>query len=308
MHILITGASGFVGGSLVEYLAQVPTLSITATGRSQTSRFAAYSNVRYVALDLTAEVGILACDVCIHCAGLADDRSSAEMLWRNNVQATQNLLTALSEQCKLLIFISSASVYDFADGLPKCENDAQLLNTLSEYGRTKLQAEHLVEKARIPSIYMLRPRAVYGRGDRVLMPRILGLIRGGYITVPGKLRTQTSLTHIQNLCSAVLLAMQQSADGVHCYNIADAEVYPLKKVIAAMAQQAQGKTVRFVHIPIGLVRLLIWIADIFGRKIALTAQSLNYITQDSMLSIAKAQRELAYAPEKEFFGSVNELI
>jgi nucleoside-diphosphate-sugar epimerase len=134
MKILVTGASGFIGGNLVEMLAADEQNDILATGRSLTNKFDPYPNVTYFQQDLSVAVPDQNCDVCIHCAGLADDRSSIEQFITHNVKATENLLHAV-RHCKVLIFISSASVYDFADGKVKFEEDAHMSTTFLYMGR-----------------------------------------------------------------------------------------------------------------------------------------------------------------------------
>src|SRR6218665_2924874 len=109
MNILVTGASGFIGGYVVVQLAKNPSYSIIATGRSYTSAFSAYSNVKYVQADLTQHFPNISCDVCIHSAGLADDKSTAKQFERNNVEATNRLLISLNG-CKTFIHISSSSI------------------------------------------------------------------------------------------------------------------------------------------------------------------------------------------------------
>ncbi|NJL74876.1 MAG: NAD(P)-dependent oxidoreductase [Saprospiraceae bacterium] len=240
MNILITGASGFIGGSIAQTLAGNAQHRILATGRSNTKKFIHYPNINYFQQDLSQKMARLSVEVCIHCAGLADDNATKEQFEQHNVLATKHLLQALMD-CKVLIFISSASVYNFQDGKAKCEEDANLNKSSSLYGRSKLRAEHLVQNSGIPSIYILRPRAVYGTGDSVLLPRILKLIKGNKMIIPSRLGAQSSLTHIQNLCEVVTKAIAQSKSGVHVFNIADPKIYHLKTVFSEILIQKVGK-------------------------------------------------------------------
>lgn len=303
MKILITGASGFIGGKLVECLARDYTSEITATSRSETNRFSTYQNVEYVRLDLSQEIPEQICDVCIHCSGLADDQSSEEDFYVNNVKATQNLLNSLKD-CKLFIFISSASVYDFSDGQMKHESDSEMRASLSNYGKSKLAAESLVKESEIPSIYILRPRAVYGPGDRLLLPRILRMIRMNRMVVPASaLSARASLTHIYNLCEVVNKSVLQSKKGIHILNVADKVEYPLKSVFAEILHRKCGKR-SFIPIPTSLLRFVVRMNSMLGRKSQLSIQALNYLTQHSVLSVEKAQKELDYVGVYNFYDSI----
>jgi nucleoside-diphosphate-sugar epimerase len=305
MTILVTGASGFIGGHVVEQLAKESAHRIVATGRSKTDRFKELERVQYVPLDLSQSMPEQLCDVCIHAAGLADDQSTTEQLEQNNVVATARLLQAIPT-CKVFIYISSASVYNFADGKVKHEQDAHLDATLSLYGRSKLNGEKQVQESNIPSVYILRPRAVYGPGDRVLMPRILKLVRQRSILVPGPFNALSSLTHVQNLYESIQCCLQNAKPGQHIYNVADQSAYRLKEVIEAIAyRKYQHKN--FLHVPIPLVKASMYMQRMLGRKSVITEQSLNYMTQDSVLSIDKARRELGYTGASHFFSSLDQL-
>jgi nucleoside-diphosphate-sugar epimerase len=305
MTILVTGASGFIGGHVVAQLARTRAHRIIATGRSLTDRFKTMERVDYFPRDLRQTFPDTSCDVCIHAAGLADDQSKAEQFEQNNVEATVRLLQAIPS-CKVFIYISSASVYDFSDGKVKTEADAQLDTTTSQYGRSKLNGELKVKASGIPSVYILRPRAVYGPGDRVLLPRILKLIRQRRIFVPGAFNALTSLTHVQNLYEGIQACIQQARPGQHTYNIADQSVYRLKEVIGAIAHRKHNHQ-NFVHVPLPIVKASMSIQQALGKKSVVTQQSLNYMTQDSVLSIDKVQAELGYRANFNFFSSLDQL-
>ncbi|MCE6991843.1 NAD-dependent epimerase/dehydratase family protein [Dyadobacter sp. CY323] len=278
---------------------------IWATGRSFTNKFDPYINVTYFQQDLSADIPDQDCDVCIHCAGLADDKASKEQFDNHNVKATENLLRAV-RHCNLLIFISSASVYDFADGTVKFEQDAHMNNHLSLYGQSKLLAEEVVRASGINSVYILRPRAVYGRGDRVLLPRILGLVRNGKMILPRKLSSRASMTHIGNLSEMVVKCFAQSAPGTHIFNVADKITYDLKSVFGEILKQKSGSKA-FVFIPMPIVAFFVFVGSYLGVGGRLSKQALKYVTEDSVISVEKAEKLLGYAGQHEFFSSMGEL-
>ncbi|MCE7040217.1 NAD(P)-dependent oxidoreductase [Dyadobacter sp. CY312] len=305
MKILVTGASGFIGSNIVESLAAYETNDIWATGRSFTLKFDHFENVTYFQLDLSEGLPDLIFDVCIHCAGLADDKATREQFNKHNVKATENLLRAL-RGCKTFIFISSASVYDYADGKVKYEEDAHLDNDLSLYGHSKLLAEDLVRASGICSVYILRPRAVYGRGDRVLLPRILGLIRRGRMILPANVTGKASMTHVQNLAEVVQKCIGQSAAGIHVFNVADKRIYDLREIFGAILQRKFGKK-RFFYIPGSVVVFFVFLGSYLRGAGRLSRQSLKYITEDSVIDVGKVEKLVGYKGQHEFFNSVADL-
>lgn len=305
MKILVTGATGFIGGEIVEMLAKDKQINIEATGRSNTNRFIGYTNVTYFQQDLCVEIPLQNCDVCIHSAGLADDQSTEEEFYRNNIEATENLLKALTN-CKLFIYISSASVYDFSDGKIKTEMDTSHTKKISLYGKSKLYSEKIVLSSPIKSVYILRPRAVYGKGDRVLLPRILKLIKKNKMIVPSKLSTKTSLTHIQNICEVVNKSIKQSKPGKHIYNVADKVEYDLKTVFSEILYKKTGAK-KIIQIPFWLVKLLVGINKVLGRKTNFNHQSIDYISQNSTLSLKRIEQDLGYQGKCNFLESIDQL-
>jgi 2-alkyl-3-oxoalkanoate reductase len=305
VRILVTGASGFIGGYVVKQLARNSTYSIIATGRSQTSLFEDITNVDYFQADLSKRVKNVSCDVCIHCAGLADDNSTEEEFEQSNVLATELLLRTI-KSCKTIIHISSSSVYDFSKEEVKTENDAELDSNLSLYGISKLKSEGLIRKSGIPSIYILRPRAVYGPGDRILLPRILKLIKKSIIMAPGSFKVRTSLTHVQNLYEAIEKSLIQSKRGIQIFNIADSCVYNLRDVVGQIAyHKYQHKN--HLHIPIWFIRWIIFLSSTLRIRLPITNQSLNYISQNSVLSTHAAKHSIDYQGNCIFFESIDQL-
>ena len=105
--------------------------------------------------------------------------------------------------------IGSASVYD--PRVPQVaarERDAPVPpgRYLNAYGRAKAAQEGVV-LARRPDALVLRPRAVWGPGDRTLLPRVMARARGGVLPLPGGGRRPASMTYIDSLVLAVTAAL-----------------------------------------------------------------------------------------------------
>jgi len=99
---------------------------------------------------------------------------------------TKNLLKAAkSKKVKKFIFISSPSVYfRFKHQLDLKESDI-LPKPINIYSSSKREAEKLVQSSGIPYV-ILRPRALIGRGDKVIIPRILRAHREGRLMRMGR--------------------------------------------------------------------------------------------------------------------------
>lgn len=283
MRILVTGASGFIGGTIARQLSK--TFDVVGTGRSSCPSDFPSLGIEYLQLDLLQDLPQLDHEACIHCAGLADDQSTMEELMAHNVSATVNLIQGLS-QCSIFIFISSSSVYDFKQYPEAKEEHATLSAHLSDYGRSKLLAEQAVLKAPFKSTCILRPRAVYGAGDRTLFPRIANRFKNGRISVPGDLRVLSSLTHVDNLVEVIQCALDKPMKGASIYNVADIQAYELRDVFRQIGLLKHPK-VQIRSVPTHLVRWLVRVCKWLKIRIPLSSQSIDYITQTSTLNTTK---------------------
>ncbi|MEL6925461.1 MAG: NAD(P)-dependent oxidoreductase, partial [Bacteroidota bacterium] len=248
MKIAITGATGFVGAQLVRHFAKAGH-QIIAIGRTEHPPTKLTQQAAYMRADINDPLPAIDCDVCIHTAGLADDRAGRDALMRVNCVGTQHVFEACAG-AKVFIHISSASVYATGDVLHK-EADEPALEALSWYGQSKRRAEQylLRENKTRPwqGLFILRPRAIYGVGDRVLLPRILKLKKGNWLPVPGDLRVRASLTHIRNLIHAVDCCLQMKVQKAEIYNVCDDQVYELRRVVQQLMEARYGSCPRMLR-------------------------------------------------------------
>ncbi len=164
---LVTGASGFIGGRLRDALLAdgVDVVAIRRGGSPASSKGrsveAAYDDVD----SLRAVVSQERPDVVFHVAGVTKGVTFED--FRNgNVTPTANLLAALkAEHPKLRRFVQVSSQTSYGPSTPSrptIEDDPR--RPVEFYGRSKLEAEILVERSGLP-FTIVRPSGVYGPGD-----------------------------------------------------------------------------------------------------------------------------------------------
>jgi nucleoside-diphosphate-sugar epimerase len=206
MKILLTGASGFVGSSLMAWAAaNHPEVAIHGIGR----RPMPFANYSQHDLTLPFDDGETP-DVVIHAAARSLPWGSAAEFERQNVVATRNILEFCERRgVGTFIYISSSSVF-------YREEDQELLSEQSpigpsfvnHYARTKFEGECLARKFSGRSV-ILRPRAVFGPGDTVLFPRILQAAQAGKmyrLDRGGAPSARGDLIYIDSLCDYILRA------------------------------------------------------------------------------------------------------
>ncbi|KUJ81467.1 MULTISPECIES: SDR family oxidoreductase [Microbulbifer] len=143
MNVLVTGASGLLGRSVLGRLQRDPRLRVTGSALSR-------ANNDLVALDLNDSKAVsdaldsLQPGVVIHCAAERwPDRcaEAPERSWQLNVQATESLARQCEATGARLIYISTDYVFD-GSAPPYAVDDTP--NPLNFYGRSKLAGERVI--------------------------------------------------------------------------------------------------------------------------------------------------------------------
>lgn len=175
MKILITGASGFVGGALLGRLRGSAGIDACGTGRRP------LPVPGYVCADLTRPLEIeFEPDVVVHAAARAAPWGTPKAFYEQNVLATQRVVEFCERSGfpRLVNISTSAVFYRNEDQLGLTERSPIGPRFVNAYARTKREAELLVERYR-GSWITLRPRAVFGPGDTTVFPRIVRAAREG---------------------------------------------------------------------------------------------------------------------------------
>ena len=168
-------------------------------------------------------------------------------------------------------------------------------------------AENAVQNAEIPSIYIIRPRAVYGEHDRILLPRIENSFKNGKMTIPGNLEVKSSLTNIQNILEVIHCALLEKKKAVSIYNVADSKLYILRDVFTKVGL-LNNKKVKFKQVPVWLTRSLVIFCTHLKIPISFSQQSIEYITHESTLDTSKVKENLKVKLDcdfDEFVGLLN---
>jgi nucleoside-diphosphate-sugar epimerase len=139
------------------------------------------------------------CDAVVHGAGAVRGNSQSDFD-RVNVAGTANLLAAISAQTQppRLLLLSSIVARE-----PQ----------LSWYSHSKREGEKLLEQLSTRHWIILRPPAVYGPGDKEMLP-IFQCMQRGVAPVPGSPDARTSLIHVTDLVHAIVACLQnEGANG-----------------------------------------------------------------------------------------------
>jgi len=306
MKIAITGVTGFVGGHLVRRLS-AKGHQVIGVGRQATPPKALAQLCEYVQADVSQPIPNIDCDIAIHSAGLASDRGSYDDFYQANVKGTEHFYQA-THSAKRFIQISSASVYPLTEKIIQ-ESDALLETCPSIYGKTKMLAEdYLLGLTDNKPKLLIRPRAIYGANDRVILPRILNMAKRGKITVPGDLRVNISMTHIDNLMDAIELGFDYDAPQATVLNVCDEEVYSLRDIVTKLIEKAHKEALPVRSLSPKFVKTIAKIGLSLGINMPFTPQSIDYVTNSTVLDLSKTKATLGYKAQTDFWKEVDGIV
>jgi len=265
--ILVTGAAGFIGSSVVKKLSAQGTKVVALDGllgglypeQEKSARFHDISmlpGVETFQLDLrTGDLGQLPRDIThvineAAMPGLGLSWSNFELYSSCNLSATARLLDASREwDIERFVQISTSSVY----GTNAVGDESLETAPVSPYGATKLAAEHLAlahwRDSGIP-VTILRYFSVYGPGQRPDMAYrkfISRALAGEPIDRYGSGEQSRSNTYIEDCVAVTISAMHNSQPG-EIYNIAGAAERSLNEALGIIENHI-GRKISINQLP-----------------------------------------------------------
>ena len=256
--IMLTGATGFVGGAVLTQLMQQPDLAIRTFGRRITVELSVNTsaNVSHFIgeIDSATDYSATLCDIdaIIHCAArthiMHDEVADPLAEYRRvNVEGTLNLARqGVAAGIKRFVYLSSIKVNGESTtlGSPFYESDS--LSTKDFYGQSKAEAElQLIKLANTTGleVVIIRPTLVYGPGVKANFSSLMNLVSKG-VPLPFGCITQNkrSMVSVTNLVDLIITCIDHPKAANQVFLVSDDHDVSTSEMVREMAKALDKPT------------------------------------------------------------------
>ena len=275
--VLITGAGGFIGSNIVNEFLKNGFKIYAIIHNSLPEEFEHNRQVELIKCDVTDNKAVSSMfeylsqkpEIIVHVAGLASDVGADEIFRKLNYESVK-IMAQLP--CKRFIYISSTDVYGIKDfngeneeELPMCEFPK------NPYPKYKIKSELWLKGNLTSEKYVIiRPAAVWGKGDRTLEKRFLGFLRmSPFIVHFGKWKGKNRwpLANVETLAKVVFSCCLTDEFTGQAVNIIDTKRTTIDEYYRELiGEYFPDKKFRTITLPM-------WI----GKIIGLTSTVLSYV-------------------------------
>jgi dihydroflavonol-4-reductase len=316
MKALVTGASGFIGSTLIEELGTLG-FEVHAMMRKTSSDSNLESNggklkFQRVEGDLSDETSLRAAvknvDYIFHLAGVTAARNR-EAYFEFNAEGTERLARVTAEerpQLQRFVYVSSLAAAGPARGLePLIENDEP--RPVSLYGKSKLEGERaLLRYKSVYPISIIRPPMVYGPRDKGVFTMIQSVARN-LMPILGASEGDEkyySLIHVRDLCRGIVqsaVAQPSKVPSGEIFYLANSRYHTYREIMGVIAETLGRDPLR-IRVPrlavTAIATVLSGAGWLLRRNFSLNLDKLNELNPDYWIcSSQKARDLLGFEPE-----------
>ena len=296
--ILITGASGFIGGHLMNSLKQDGKDVVGVDLKSDCKDV--------IKADLskpeTVKDALKGCSIVIHTAAMVSNAMSDEAMWKTNVVNTSSLIK-LAIECSVKRFVHISSIVVYGN-IAECEISEKMPvnSTGGNYVHTKILSEHALLQAKLKNdieLIILRPGDVYGPGSRPWIIEPIKAIKNKQFMLPSNGQGFFRPVFIDDLIKGIKLACHAESASGEIINLS-CEGYVTTEEYFTYHYQWLGKSKPLVvSTKTALILSIIttFIFKLFGRLNEASPATVHQLSTKSWYSIKKAQKLLGWRPE-----------
>ncbi len=310
MKVLVTGATGFTGGHLAQYLAGRGDEVRALVRPKSRARFDASElpkrGVRAYEGDLTDSASLRRAmegvEVAYHIAATYREAGQPDSAYRAiNVDGTRNLLAvAKAFNVRRVVHCSTGGVHGHIANPPATENAP--FNPGDVYQETKLAAEQLARSYGVSTgldVVVARPIGIYGPGDTRFLRMFKGLARGRFPMI-GSGQAFYHLTYVEDLIEGFRLCGTVPAAKGRTYILAGPRYTTLEELVQLVAKELKAEPPR-MHWPVWPF----WTAGLLCETVCVPLRieppiyrrRVDFYTKSRAFDTTRARTELGFSPK-----------
>jgi nucleoside-diphosphate-sugar epimerase len=316
MRMLVTGATGFIGGHLAQRLRtlghEVRGL-VRSDGKGAELKRIGVELIRGdVTLPASLAPAVRGIEIVFHTAALVTDWGPWPAFQSVTVDGTTNMLQAAAEaKVARFLHVSTANVYE--------DRTARKLRVITEeaphqgggdraygyYSSSKVLAEDAVRKFQnergLPAT-IVRPTWVYGPGDYTILPRLLEHLESRFSFWIGGRNPVVDPIYVTDVVECAILAATMPIAVGQAYNVSPDREIRLRDFLGRMCAEMRLPVPRWA-MPLAVARAAAFVMGAYAKLTrsldppALTRAGLALFSDDQHFSSAKAARELCWKPK-----------
>ena len=210
----------------------------------------------------------------INLAAMHRDDDSVDDYYLVNVKGSENICEiALKKNCKNILFFSTVAIYGKAHPLAD-EQTAQ--KPYNHYGKSKKKAEEVYldwqKKGENHSLTIIRPTAVFGKGNRGNIFNLISQIKKGPFFMIGNGNNIKSIAYVENLVEFTLYLLRLKKK-IKIHNYVDEPQITLKELVLFIREQFNIKTkLRYLPYPIAFLggTIFDFLSKILNKKLKIS--------------------------------------
>ncbi|HID34387.1 MAG TPA: SDR family NAD(P)-dependent oxidoreductase [Anaerolineae bacterium] len=309
LTILVTGATGFIGGHLARRLVQEGA-RVRALVRSPRKAAAlADLGIEIIPGDITDRDGVRratrGASIVYHAAAWADEQGDRDAVWAVNVTGTQHMVdAAIAEGVARFIHLSSCAVYGSRQQMD-IDESAPPRMTGRVYHDSKVAAEEVVFAAYrdhgLP-VVVARPSQVYGPGSPQFTIRVIEAVKGGKVILVDGGKHFFKPIYIDNLIDALVLCATVDEAVGEALNLTDGGPVPWKDFFAAYGRMVGVTSFPSAPYPAAYVYAIFKeiMSKVTGKRSSINREVVKTFRSHNSFSNAKARRILGWEPAIDF--------
>ena len=320
-EILVTGASGFLGGYLANRLADDGRkVRVLARRSSDVSRLNKDGSIQFCYGELEDLNSLRECmrnvKTVFHCAAMSSDWGDERAFWRANVLAIENLVEIAkeSEGFNCFLHVSSTDVY----GYPMFPGDEsrELKKVGLPYNESKIEGEAVLWRAYRDvgfPVTILRPATIYGPHSMSIVKEIYDHLKSRTMLLVNRGESPAGLVYVDNLVDAAIAAADSHDTAGKAYDITDDEVVSWFGFANTLADRTGTKRPflnlsESIALKCGYLFEALWRALNISTRPPLTRHAVYLFSRDQQYDNRKAKVELGYESRVSFEEGMNRTV